>query len=287
MDRAGAAVHPLTGADARRPAAIGRHARLELVFERRGRRTVLAHCYAEPPLCAARAFDDGDGVHVILASSAPGIFGGDCFTQSVRVGSGARVRFTSQSSLQVHASAAPGEARLRAVYEVADEGILRCQWHPLIPFAASRCDQAIDIQLAGRAQLSWSDAFTTGRAARGERWAFESLCHQLAVRRDGRLEYLERYRIAPGASGMDHPWVAAQGRYFGTVLASGAPATGEGAEALHRTLQDIAGLHAAADTLGDRLRIVRLVSESAVPFHRARQMAEAAFCSAVCSAPLL
>jgi urease accessory protein len=279
MDRAGAAVHPLKAADARRPSAIGRHARLELVFERRRCRTVLAHCYAEPPLCAARAFEEGDGVHVILASSAPGIFGGDSFTQSVRVGSGARVRLTSQSSLQVHASAAQDEARVRAVYELADEGILQCQWHPIIPFAESRCEQAIEVHLAGRAELTWSDAFTAGRAACGERWAFESLCHQLAVRRDGRLEYLERYRITPRANDVDGRWAAGQARYFGTVLASGAPAADGGTERLHRTLGDVAGVHAAADTLGDRLRLVRLVSESAVPFHRARRMAEAELCS--------
>src|SRR5258707_15330208 len=88
--------------DSRAPANIGRSARLELVFEARRGRTILAHSYAEPPFRVGRAFELGDAAYVIVVCSGPGIFAGDVLRQSVRVGSGARVVRTSQSALQLH-----------------------------------------------------------------------------------------------------------------------------------------------------------------------------------------
>src|SRR5476651_1730600 len=86
--------------DCRAPQGIGRAARLELVFERRRGRTVLAHSYAEPPFRVGRAFDLDGAAYVILVSSGPGIFAGDSLRQSIHVGPGARVVLTSQSALQ-------------------------------------------------------------------------------------------------------------------------------------------------------------------------------------------
>ena len=63
--------------DSRTARAIGRSARLELVFEARGGRTVLAHAYAEPPLRIGRTFDLGGAAYVILVCSGPGVFAGD------------------------------------------------------------------------------------------------------------------------------------------------------------------------------------------------------------------
>ena len=86
VDRARTAVRPMTArADDRagRPRSGG-SARLELMFDVRNGRTVLAHGYAEPPLRIGRCFDEGRGVHLILASSAPGVFGGDRMQHVVR-----------------------------------------------------------------------------------------------------------------------------------------------------------------------------------------------------------
>ena len=52
-------------------ADVGRHARLELAFECRGGRTVLAHAYAEPPLRIGRTFDVDGAAYVILVAPGP------------------------------------------------------------------------------------------------------------------------------------------------------------------------------------------------------------------------
>src|SRR5262249_21735464 len=88
--------------DRRALSSIGRTARLELVFEARRGRTILAHAYAEPPFHIARTFDLDGAAYAILVCSAPGVFGGDTLTQSVHVGGGACVVLASQAAVQAH-----------------------------------------------------------------------------------------------------------------------------------------------------------------------------------------
>ena len=279
MDSAGNAVRSLI--DSRDTPRVGRQARLELVFACRRGRTVLAHAYAEPPFCVGRCFQQDDGVHMILTSSAPGMFGGDSFEQRITVEHGARVRLTSQSALQVHPSPNQEAAQLVASYEIGENAELVCEWDPMIPFAKARFDQRVSVKLAGTARLLWCDAWMAGRAsarlppdsAEGERWAFSGLTHELKVRRGNSLEYLERYRLSPSEQPLESAWIAGEASYFGTVLSSGWPADLAAITALHETLAACASVRAAADLLGEKLAIVRLMSASGARFHDARHLA--------------
>ncbi len=257
--------------DERSPSVVGRHARLDLTFRYRHGRTVLAKAYAEPPFRVGRSFAEGDGLHMILTSSAPGAFGQDHLQQIVRLGSGARVRLTSQSALQVHPSPDGAAARLRSSYHVDDGAYLHCHWDPLIPFANARIDQRIDVKIAGGGYLYWSDALMSGRLARGESWEFASLAHEIAVSRDGSLEYLERYCIEPNELAVARPWAAGDASYLGTTLMSGRTIEPGVAERLYIELGRLAGVRAAADRLNDRVLLVRLLSVSGAAFHEARR----------------
>jgi urease accessory protein UreH len=257
--------------DRRAPSAVGRQARLELTFARRRGRTVLAEAYAEPPFHVGRTFPEGDGLHLILASSAPGVFGGDCFRQTIRVERGACVRLTSQSAQQVHPVPGAVPTRLVTTCLVEDEAALWCEWHPLIPFAGAELDQRIDVHIGGSGCLYWSDALMAGRLAGGERWRFSSLAHELSVTREDCLEYLERYRIDPRERDVTRRWMAGDATYFGTVLLSGWPLDPELAHRLQGELASVDGLQAAVDQLDQRLLLVRykgsdLVSCASAPF---------------------
>ena len=257
--------------DERFPSAIGRHARLELVFDYRGGRTVLAQAYAEPPFRVGGWFAEGEGLHMILTSSAPGVFGHDHLEQIVRVKRGARVRLTSQSAMQAHPSPDGATAHLRSSYHVETGAHLHCDWHPLIPFKEARIDQRIAVNIAGGGYLYWSDALMSGRHARGERWQFASLAHEIVVSRDGAPEYLERYRIDPTELAVSRPWVVGDASYLGTTLASGGPIEPGVAERLHVELGRLVGVRAAVDRLDERVLLVRLLSASGPAFHEARR----------------
>jgi urease accessory protein len=263
--------------DRRAADEVGRRARLELVFAVRGGRTVLAHAYAEPPFRTGRWFAEGDGLHMIVASSSPGIFGGDCLDQTIVVEAGARVRLTSQSAPQLHASADGAEARLRSTFRVCEGARLACHWDPLIPFAGARLDQATAVDLEPGAGLYWSDAMMNGRHARGEQWRFSRILHELKISRDGRLEYLERFHLAPSDGRPARPWIAADAAYFGTTVIGGSRAETIDAERLHRTLTAVTAVRAAADKLGESLIVVRFMGADGVPFHRARALVDGMF----------
>ena len=286
MDSAGAAVRgrepglagesgfclgPAGSRDKRSPSAVGRHARLDLSFLCRNGRTVLDAAYAEPPFRVGRWFAEGEGLYMILASSAPGAFGHDHLRQNVRIGRGARVRLTSQSAMQVHPSSDGGTTLLESSYHVEDGARLHCEWPPLIPFAEARIDQRFHLNFEGDASLYWSDALMSGRQARGERWQFTSLAHELSASRDGSLEYLERYRIQPSVLAVSRPWAASDASYLGTTLITGRPIDPNAPERLHLELGRIAGVRAAADRLGDRALLVRLLSPFGPAFHEARR----------------
>jgi urease accessory protein len=216
---------------------------------------------------------DGSGLHLILASSAPGVFGGDCLRQTVVVESGARVRLTSQSATQIHANDVGALATLASTYRVESGGHLDCEWDPIIPFPDARLDQHIQIDLAKDATLLWSDAFMAGREARGERWRFCELSHELKLSRAGTLAYLERYRIAPDVSALNQRWTTDDACYFGTMLAAGPTIHREVAAHVHEQLSSRPGVRATADVLDENLLLLRLVSGEGVSFREARGLA--------------
>jgi len=275
VDSTRAALRSLAGDD-RTVADVGRRARLELTFGCRGDRTVLLHSYAEPPFRVGRVLPDGDGLHLILASSAPGVFGGDCFSQTVIVESGARVRLTSQSATQIHANKAGDVATIASMYRVDDDAHLECEWDPVIPFPDAQLDQTILIDLADGATLLWSDALMAGREARGERWRFSRLAHELRLVRAGTLAYMERYCIAPGTDVARHRWIADEACYVGTMLASDRAVNRNLAREVHQKLQDRSGVRASAYVIEEQLLLLRLVGTEGTSFHQARALSIAA-----------
>jgi urease accessory protein len=249
---------------------VGRHAQLDLTFHYGNGRTVLAEAYAEPPFRVGGWFAESDGLHVILASSAPGVFGHVRLRQTVRVGSGARVRLTSQAALQIHLSLECATTLIEGSYRVEDGAHLHCDCHPLIPFADARLDQRIEVNIVGDGCLYWTDALMCGREARGERWRFASLAHEIAVSRDGFLEHLERYCIQPTEVELSRAWAASDASYLGTTLLTGWSINPDAAERLHAELGGLPGVRAAADRLEDRMLLVRLLSAFGPAFHEAR-----------------
>jgi urease accessory protein len=249
-------------------------------------RTVLARSYAEPPFRVGPAIDIDGAAYLILVNTGPGVFGGDELRSAIHVARGARVVLTSQSALQVHPGGDRAAAVIRQDIRIDDDGELVAEWDPVIPFADSRLDQrfALDVSAGGR--LFWSDAFMSGRAGRGESWRFESMAHELAIRIDGALAYLERYRLAGErrpTAGVARDWVARRADYVGTILAAHSGVTKEAAAALHTQLHTAGdGLTSAGvDCVQEGLLVARLLSSSGRTFAEARESARTLVCDSV------
>jgi urease accessory protein len=257
----------------RRPIArVGREARLELRFERRHGRTVIAHAYAEPPLRVGASFEVDGAASLILVCSGPGVFAGDALRQSVHVARGARVVLTTQSALQVHPSPAMAAARIDHEYCVDEDGELHCHWDPVIPFAGARLAQRYDIRVAGGARLYWSDALMSGRVTRGESWQCRDLAHELGLRANDRLVYLERYRIGAEPDRVRRAWVAGGVDYLATALVWHEGASREAADRLQEAVAACDQVKAGIDLVDDRFIVARLAASSGVPFSAARRL---------------
>ena len=274
--------------DSREPAVIGRDARLDLVFERRNGRTVVAHAYAEPPFRVGRTFELDTAAYVIIMCSGPGIFAGDTLRQSIHVARGARAVLTSQSALQVHpppqlpgggiAELQEAEATrfscnaavIEHEYHVEDDGELHCHWDPIIPFAGARLEERFDIEIAESSRLYWSDAVMAGRVNRGEAWRFQSLAHELRLRVGSTLAYLERYTLMPADRDIKRLWAAGGANYLATALVRHLNATAETVEALHRRVTELGGVNAGVDLVEAGLAVARLMGSNGAPFSRAR-----------------
>jgi urease accessory protein len=247
------------------PAGVGRHARMELVFEARRGRTIVAYAYAEPPLRFA-AFDIDDAAYVIIVCSGPGVFAGDALHQSVRVGAGARAVLVSQSALQVHPGDAP-PAVVRHEYRIDRDAELHCHWDPVIPFPGASLAQYFDIDADPSARMYWSDALMAGRLSRGEAWRFESLAHELRLRAGGSLKYLERFRLVPRDRQLTPPWLAGAAGYFTTTIVKHPRVAVDVAEALQRRFESGG---AGIDVLEPGLMMVRAMESSGAAFAAAR-----------------
>ena len=264
--------HQITRSPDTRPSvAIGRAARLELVFERRGGQTVLAHGYAEPPFRIGSVLTLDGAAYLILVCNGPGIFAGDTFHCRMRVGRGAQVVLTSQSALQVHPSPAQNPARVVHEYVVDEGGELYAHWDPIIPFAEARLDQRYDLRIAGGSRLYWSDALMAGRSARGEAWQFRGVAHELRLSVASTLAYLERYRLAPTTRSVAGPWAAGAAQYLATALIYDPRALEGRAETLHRQLERFSEVHGAVDAIESNLIAGRLLAAAGPPFAAARR----------------
>lgn len=256
--------------DRRDVRAIGRRARLELVFGYRRGRTVIVHAYAEPPFRIGQSFHVGSAAYMIIVCSGPGVFAGDDLQQSVRVEPGACVLLGSQSALQAHPRAGSSGTRLHHRYTVADEGELHCHWDPLIPFANARLTHRVELDLAGGSRMYWSDAMMSGRSARGEDWMFSEVAHELRLRVDGSLKYLERYRLVPEERAVAAGPVAGEGRYLGTTLVHHAAATAGAAEALQHELDQVTDVRGGVDLVAPNVIAARLLGRQGARFRAAR-----------------
>ena len=232
--------------------------------------------------------------YAMIVCSGPGVFPGDVLRQTITVGRGARVVLTSQAALQVHPPPRPPAASvgtaaiLRSQFVVDENAELHCHWDPVIPFSGARLDQRFDVQIHGGSALYWSDAIMAGRVSRDEAWRFDALAHELALRTDGSLVYLERYELCPTERDVGRAWIAGPSRYFATTLVRHRQASSEIAERWHRALtRENDGVRAAVDLVAPQLIAARVASTDGASFSRFRASYRAAALDEIFRSPEL
>ncbi|MGK4002520.1 urease accessory protein UreD [Sorangium sp. So ce1036] len=199
----------------------------ELVFTRVAGRTVIERALARSPLRLLTPRNHGQAAWVFVASLGGGLVGGDAISLDVRVAGGAAALLGTQASTKVYRSPLGSRQRLDA--DVGEGGLLVAIPDPVVCFAGSRYEQHIDVALAEDASLVLVDAMTSGRSARGERWAFDRYASRVRVRRGGRAALLDATLLDPAHGAL----LERMGRFdaLATLVVAGPRARGA-AEAL-------------------------------------------------------
>ena len=117
----------------------------------------------------------GKSVWAYTSSFGGGLVAGDQTQLHIKVTAGARCFLGTQSSTKVYRNPAALPCKHTTRASVAEDALLVFAPEPVQPFADSQYIQRQDFHLAPSAGLVLLDWFSSGRAARGERWAFKHL----------------------------------------------------------------------------------------------------------------
>ncbi len=159
----------------------------------RGRSAVTAS-RAHSPLQLLNPQNHGHAAWVYQSSLGGGFVRGDDVSLEVSVGEGSALFLSSQSSSKAY-KRTKSTSTLSAT--VRGAGVLVLWPEPVTCFAAAGLTQRQHVSLDRSASLLFVDAFTAGRVARGERWAFAHLESRLEVERAGELWLREAVRLNP------------------------------------------------------------------------------------------
>jgi urease accessory protein len=190
--------------------------------------TILRVKQQEPPWRVVRGFPAPSGellAHVHNVSG--GIFDTDSLDWRIDVAPGAQGQVTSTGATRVYRSRTPGRgASQRAAFNIGEGAYLEYLPDQLIPFAGSRFEQSMRIELAHGASLILWDRIAPGREASGESFRYESLASVLDVVANGQSIAIERWTIDPLVRRLDAIARLGNFRHFGScyICRAGDPA---------------------------------------------------------------
>lgn len=167
----------------------------DIVCRRVGGVSTLTRLYSRSPLKLLSPSPVGDAACVVLSSFGGGMVAGDDVPIRVRVETDAACVLTTQASSKVYRS--DGRVCRQSLSATVEDGaVLVVVPDPLCCFADARLAQRQRFGLSGSANLVWLDWLTSGRWARGERWAFESFDTRTDVLIDERPILRETLRLS-------------------------------------------------------------------------------------------
>jgi urease accessory protein len=190
------------------------HGCADLVFARRGARTVLERSRVEAPMTVVRPFELPDGRLVVqLITLGPGLCGGDVVRITVTALDGARVIVTTTSATKVLSMSDDCHAGQHVRLEAGDDSSLEYYPCVTIPFPRSALQQTVTATAAPTARVGVTECWALGRVARGEYLDFRSLASRTTLAVDERLLYADALELEPAVNGVAGAGVLSGHRY--------------------------------------------------------------------------
>lgn len=234
---------------------------VELVF---GESTVI-RAFSTNPMKLLTPRARGKSVWAYTSSFGGGLVAGDQTQLEVRIGGGARCFLGTQASTKIYRNpcSLPCSHGTRAVLE--SDSILIFAPDPVQAFADSSYVQQQEFQLSSGAGLVLVDWFTSGRAARGERWAFKSFQSRNEVFMGGQRIFLDSLLLDPDEGVLTEAQRMGRFNCMAMLLLIGAPLKATGEKILEETSQQPVGKREPLIRSASPVRegtVVRIAGES-------------------------
>jgi len=174
----------------------------------------------------------GPGVSAYLSSYGGGLVAGDEIQVDIEVADGARCYLSTQASTKIYRNP---DSRPCAQYfnaSVGREAVLVVAPDPVSAFGGSSYRQRFQFQIEHDSGLAVVDWLSSGRSARGERWAFTRYESRIEVFMDGRRRVLDSLLLDAADGVLDS--ASRMGRFncLATVMLLGDALAGPAAQIL-------------------------------------------------------
>ena len=176
---------------------------------------------ATSPLKLLTPCSRGKSVWAYASSFGGGLVAGDETRLDLRIGAGARCFMGTQASTKVYRNPARLPCSHTTQAELERGSLLVLAPDPVQAFAGSSYRQRQEFRLAPDASLVVVDWFTSGRAARGERWEFDTFQSRNDVFVEGRRVFVDSILLNADAGAIGSQHGAGRFNCFAMVLILG------------------------------------------------------------------
>lgn len=201
---------------------LGWQANLDLSFEHRETRTVLARNQHRGPLQVQKPlYPEGPEVcHAAVLHPPGGIAAGDILILRGSLGRGSRALLTTPGATKWYRSDG-SLARQQVQFHLDGDAVL--EWLPRenILFGGSRISMSLDIELSAHSKYFGWEILSFGRRASGERWHRGTLRMRTSIRRADRMLWSEMANVDADSGFMHSPVGLAGFTVCGTFLIAG------------------------------------------------------------------
>ncbi|HTX20518.1 MAG TPA: urease accessory protein UreD [Candidatus Aquilonibacter sp.] len=192
---------------------------IEFVF---GESTVTS-ALARSPLKLLTPRARGRSVWACTSSFGGGLVAGDRTRLDLRLGKNTRCFLGTQASTKIYRNPAQRPCGHVTRAALAENSLLVLAPDPVQAFAGSRYAQRQEFHLAENAGLVLLDWFTSGRAARGERWQFSRFQSRNEVFAAGERIFLDSILLDAADEIQTSPHRTGRFNCFATLLLAGEP----------------------------------------------------------------
>jgi len=177
---------------------------------------------AHSPLKLLSPRTSGNSAWIFTSTYGGGLLGGDAIHLDLHAGSGTRCLLSTQASTKIYrTTGAPSRQELHA--QIDPDAILVSAPDPIVCFAGANFSQAQRFDLSQAASLVLIDSFTSGRKARGERWAFARYASRTEIFIEDRCVFRDAILLDPTDGPLASPMRMGACDCFATIVIAGAP----------------------------------------------------------------